>query len=182
MIFTKTKIDGAYLIDLEPIRDERGFFARAWSAKEFEKHGLETVYPEWNLSFNNKKGTTRGMHYQAPPHAEVKLVRCTSGALVDVFIDLRKDSPTRFKWEAFELTPKKHQYLYIPAGCAHGYQTLLDDTEICYSVTSSYAKESEGSVRWNDPFFSIEWPKKDNVIISEKDAICADFDPSKSPF
>lgn len=182
MIFTKTNIAGSYIIELEPIKDERGFFARAWSEKEYKEHGLETVYPEWNLSFNKKKGTTRGMHYQAPPHAEVKLVRCTRGSLVDAFIDLRKDSPTRYQWAAIELKADKHQFLYIPAGCAHGYQTLEDETEISYSVSSSYAKDSEGAVRWNDPFFGIEWPISEDVIISEKDNLCPDFREDLSPF
>ncbi|MCH6255343.1 dTDP-4-dehydrorhamnose 3,5-epimerase [Puniceicoccaceae bacterium K14] len=182
MIFNKTKIEGAYLIDLEPIKDDRGFFSRAWSKAEFQKHGLVTDYPEWNLSYNNKEGTTRGMHFQKNPHAEVKLVRCTRGSLVDIFIDLRKDSPTRYEWASIELRPEKYQFLYIPAGCAHGYQTLEDETEITYSVSSSYASDSEGSIRWNDPFFSIKWPKNEDVIISEKDGNCPDFDPTNCPF
>jgi dTDP-4-dehydrorhamnose 3,5-epimerase len=176
MIFTETALEGAYLIDVEPRRDERGFFARAFCAREFEQHGLKTQIAQANLSQNVKKGTLRGMHYQKPPFAEVKLVRCTQGAIYDVIVDLRRDSPTYLKWVGVELTRDSRRMLYVPEGFAHGYQALTDDSEVFYMVTQFYAPDHEAAIRWNDPAIGIRWPIAD-AILSPKDAVHPDFVP-----
>lgn len=177
MIFTPTELDGAYLVDLKPREDERGFFARAWCRDEFAAHGLSTELAQCNISFNHRKGTLRGMHYQAVPHTEVKLVRCTRGAIWDVIVDLRPDSPTRARWLGVELTADNRRMLYVPEGFAHGYQTLLDATETFYHVSAPYAPEAEGGVRWNDPAFRIDWPDADRPFMSEKDRAWPDYQP-----
>ncbi len=169
MIFTETELPGAYVIDLEPREDERGFFARAWCANEFGDHGLSTVLVQANLSSNKRQGTLRGMHFQNAPHAEVKIVRCTRGAVYDVIIDLRPDSPTYTKWIGVELDADKRRAIYVPEGFAHGYQTLVPETETLYQVSEYYAPQAEGGVLWNDPAFGIEWPDPDNAFLSEKD-------------
>ena len=166
MIFSETKISGAFLIELEKNEDERGFFARNWSEREFAEHGLVANFVESNISFSRKKGTLRGMHYQAAPHGQVKLVRCTAGAIYDVIIDLRPDSPTFKKWTAVELTARNHLMLYVPVDFAHGFQTLEDDSEVTYQVSSSYHPESATGLRWDDPAFAIPWPDGDRVIIA----------------
>jgi dTDP-4-dehydrorhamnose 3,5-epimerase len=180
MIFFPTPLEGAYTVELEPRGDSRGFFARAWCRREFEDRGLSSHVEQCNLSFNAHKGTLRGMHYQGPPHGEVKLIRCTRGAIWDAIIDLRSDSPTYKQWYGVELTSENRLMLYVPEGFAHGYQTLVDETETFYQVSAAYAPESEGGVRWNDPAFAIEWPTERNRTISEKDSAWPDF--LSSPF
>ncbi|HVH75207.1 MAG TPA: dTDP-4-dehydrorhamnose 3,5-epimerase [Stellaceae bacterium] len=177
MIFTETPVEGAYLIDLEKRGDERGFFARAFCKNEFAAHGLETDFVQINNSLSAAKGTLRGMHYQLPPAAEVKVVRCIAGALWDVVLDLRPDSPSYGRWFGAELSAANRRMMYAPKGLAHGFVTLQDDTEAFYLVSAFYAPERERGVRWNDPAFGIEWPMKP-VVISDKDRGRADFDPA----
>lgn len=169
MMFTETGLPGVYLIDVEKRSDDRGFFARAFCADEFVKHGLESSFVQANLSGNNKKFTLRGMHMQAGEHGEVKLVRCTHGAIFDVAVDLRKNSPTFGRWVGAELTRENRRMLYIPKGFAHGYQTLCDDTDVFYLVSAAYAPQSECGARWDDPLFAIDWPEKTSAILSDKD-------------
>ncbi len=176
MIFVETKLPGAFIVDLEPREDSRGFFARAWCEREFEEHGLETRLVQCNLSFNHSEGTVRGMHFQLPPHEEAKLIRCTRGAIYDVLVDLRPDSPAYMDWIGVELTAENRRTVYAPVGVAHGYQTLADETETFYQVSEFYAPGAEGGVRWNDPAFGIEWPLPVRVI-SEKDASWPDYSP-----
>jgi dTDP-4-dehydrorhamnose 3,5-epimerase len=175
MIFTELAVPGAFVIDLEKREDDRGFFARAWCANEFQAHGLNPRLVQINLSFNERAGTLRGMHYQRPPHEEAKCVRCTSGAIYDVVLDLRQDSPAYKRWDAVELTRDNRRMLYIPEGCAHGYQTLTDDTETLYQVSEFYAPDSEDGVRWDDEAFAIEWPPAEHRVLSPKDASLPDF-------
>ncbi len=168
MIFTKLKLNNAYLIELEKHEDERGFFARSWCQKEFKKNGLVDDIVQANISFNIKKGTMRGLHYQIPPHAETKLVRCTRGAIYDVIIDLNPSSNTYRQWMGIELTQENYKLLYVPRGFAHGFQTLENDTEITYLTSAFYAPQAERGIRYNDPFFDIKWPLP-LTEISEKD-------------
>ncbi len=175
MIFAETELSGAFVVDLERREDERGFFARAWCAREFADHRLSARLVQCNLSFNRLRGTLRGMHYQVPPHAEVKLIRCTRGAIHDVIVDLRPDSPTYKEWLGIELSAENGRMLYVPEGFAHGYQTLADDTETFYQVSEFYAPGAEQGVRWNDPSFRIEWPLAVSSI-SEKDASWPDYE------
>ncbi len=174
MIFTETKLAGAYIIEPERLEDERGFFARTWCQREFEVHGLNPRLVQCSISFNKKKGTLRGMHYQVAPHEEAKLVRCTSGAIYDVIIDLRLNSPTFKQWLAVELTADNRCMLYIPEGFAHGFQTLDHNTEVFYQMSEFYAGESAKGVRWDDPAFGIEWTE-DTRIISARDQEYPDF-------
>jgi dTDP-4-dehydrorhamnose 3,5-epimerase len=176
MIFTACKLKDAFLIDLARKDDERGFFARSYCRNEFAAHGLQPDYVQSNLSFNARRGTLRGMHYQAKPDEEVKLVRCIRGTIYDVIIDLRKDSPTYKQWLGVELDADARRMLYAPAGVAHGYLTLADDTEVQYQVSAFYSPESERAVRWNDPAFNIKWPIQP-VVISSKDRRHPDFVP-----
>ena len=176
MIFVETKLRGAFLVEPDKFEDERGFFARAWSGREFAAQGLDARLLECNISFNKRKGTLRGMHYQTEPFTQPKLVRCTRGAIYDVAVDLREDSPTFRQWAAAELTAKNLLMLYVPAGFAHGFQTLEDDTEVFYQVSEVYAPETARGVRWNDPAFGIEWPLEVTVI-NERDNNYADFRP-----
>ena len=176
MIFRETEIPGAFVIDLERREDDRGFFARAWCAEEFEAHGLSTRLVQANLSYNDSAGTLRGMHFQRAPHEEAKLIRCTRGSLFDAIVDLRPDSPAFKRWTGVELSAENRRALYVPEGCAHGYQTLEDGTESLYLVSEFYAPESEGGVRWKDPAFGIEWPHADTQTISPKDAAWPDFE------
>ncbi len=168
MIFTETPLKGAYLIDLEVLEDERGFFGRSWCQREFTKHGLNPHLVQCNISYNKTRGTLRGMHYQAVPYQEAKLVRCTSGEIYDVILDLRPDSATFKNWLAFTLSGNNHRSLYIPEGFAHGFQSLADNTEVFYQMSEFYHPESARGVRWNDPKFDIKWPI-DEIIIAEKD-------------
>jgi dTDP-4-dehydrorhamnose 3,5-epimerase len=174
MNFKETALRGAFIIEIEKKVDERGFFARAWCRKEFEKHGLNTQVVQANVSFNNKKGTLRGMHYQAAPYGEVKLVRCTQGAIYDVIIDLRPDSPTYKQWIGVELTSENYKMLYVPENFAHGFQTLEDNTEVTYQVSQFYSPGSERGARYNDPAFGIQWPVEVRVI-SDKDKSWPDY-------
>jgi dTDP-4-dehydrorhamnose 3,5-epimerase len=176
MIFTETELRGAYVIDLEPREDERGFFARAWCENEFAERGLTTRIAQCNLSYNHSAGTLRGMHYQAAPHQEAKLIRCTRGAIYDVIVDLRPDSPTYKRWTGVTLTPENRRTLYVPEGFAHGYQTLADGTETFYFVSAFYAPDAERGVRWDDPAFAIRWPDADHRTISEKDRAWPNFE------
>ncbi len=175
MIFLETPMKGAYVIELQKQEDERGFFARSWCSEEFSSKGLDTRLVQCNVSFNKKKGTLRGLHYQLPPHAETKLVRCTRGALYDVIVDLRSDSPTFLKWFGVELTSENHRMLYIPQRFAHGFQTLEDGTEIFYQMSEFYAPKAARGLRWNDPLLEIVWPDG-NRTISEKDREYIDLD------
>jgi dTDP-4-dehydrorhamnose 3,5-epimerase len=184
MIFTETKLKGAYIIEPERVEDGRGFFARTFCRKEFESHGLNPHFVQCNISYNKKKGTLRGMHYQAAPYEEAKLVSCISGVLYDVIIDLRQDSPTYCQWIAVELTARSsayssqltinHKMLYIPEGFAHGFMTLMDNTEVFYQMSEFYMPEYARGVRWNDPAFNIHWPI-DVVVISDRDKQYPDF-------
>ena len=176
MRFTETPLKGAWTIDLEPRGDERGFFARTFCQNEFDAHGLKRDLAQANLSYNPKRATLRGMHYQIPPHAEVKIVRCTRGAIYDVIIDLRADSATRFQWFGVELSADNRTALYVPEGFAHGYQSLTEESEVFYLVTEFYAPGSERGIRWNDPRFAIRWPLPDPVL-SPKDAAHPDYQP-----
>lgn len=175
MIFREEKLKGLFLIELERYEDERGFFALSWSEQSFSEHGLNPRLVECNISFNRKKGTLRGVHYQAAPHAQVKLVRCTRGRIYDVALDLRPDSETFKQWVAAELTADNHRALYIPEGFAHGFQTLEDDTEILYQMASAYVPGSDRGVRWNDPAFGIDWPPAERIIIN-RDQQYPDFE------
>ena len=169
MKFHQIELRGAVVVEPELLKDSRGFFARVWCQKEFEQNGLVPQTAQCNISYNNKKATVRGMHYQVAPYQETKLVRCTAGAIYDVIIDLRPDSPTFRKWAGVELTADNRKMLYVPEGFAHGYQTLTDDSEVFYQVSQFYTPQSEGGVRWDDPALQIEWPIKKGIVISEKD-------------
>ena len=170
MKFEELTIVGAFVLDPERLTDERGFFARTWSREEFAGRGLSAELVQCSISFNVRKGTVRGMHYQAAPHEEVKLVRCTMGALYDVIVDLRPDSPTRRNWAAVELSAENRRLLYIPRGVAHGFQTLTDHTEVFYQMSQYYHPESARGVRWDDPGLGIKWPIREGITICERDA------------
>jgi len=174
MIFTETPLKGAYVIDPERLADERGFFARTWCRREFEAHGLNTALAQCSVSFNQKTGTLRGMHYQAAPHAEHKLVRCTAGIIYDVIVDLRPGSGTFRHWFAAELSADNRRMLYIPEGLAHGFLTLADNTEVFYQISEYYVPEGARGVRWNDPAFAISWPVQPRIV-SQRDSAYADF-------
>jgi len=174
MIFHETKLKGAYLIDIEKREDSRGFFARSWCQNEFKAHGLVEAMIQANVSYNSHKGTLRGMHYQSAPYGEAKLVRCVRGAIHDVIVDLRPESPTYKEWIGVDLTSANYRMLYVPASFAHGFVTLADDTEVNYQVSQLYTPNAERGVRWNDPLFGIEWPLEAGVI-SEKDASWPDY-------
>lgn len=174
MIFTETKLAGAYIIEPTIIGDDRGFFARAWCQREFEAKGLVSSLVQSNLSFNKFKGTVRGMHRQIAPAMEVKLVRCTKGAIYDVIVDLRPESPTYKQWIGVELTADNHRMLYVPEGFAHGYQTLEDDCEVFYQVSQFYSPQHERGARYNDPAFGIEWPAE-VTSVSIKDQKWPDY-------
>jgi dTDP-4-dehydrorhamnose 3,5-epimerase len=174
LIFEETKLKGAFIIEPDKIEDERGFFARTFCKKEFEDHGLNPNFAQCNISFNRRRGTLRGMHYQVAPHEEAKLVRCTRGSIYDVMIDLRHDSATFGKWLAAELTEENFKMIYIPEGFAHGFQTLEDYTEVFYQMSEFYYPDCTRGVRWDDPKFEIKWPADDRII-SKKDQQYKDF-------
>jgi dTDP-4-dehydrorhamnose 3,5-epimerase len=174
MTFTETKIRGLWVIEPERREDERGFFARTWCQREFADHGLNTRLVQCNISFNKRRGALRGLHYQVPPHAETKLVRCTMGAIYDVTVDLRPESETFKQWVAVELTAGNRKMLYIPEGLAHGFQTLIDDAEVFYQMSECYHPQSARGIRWDDPAFRIEWPFF-QPMISDKDRTYADY-------
>jgi dTDP-4-dehydrorhamnose 3,5-epimerase len=174
MLFTETKLKGAYLIELEKKADARGFFARAWCRKEFQARNLPPQFVQCNVSWNKRKGTLRGMHRQMAPHEESKLIRCTRGAIFDVILDLRPGSPTFGNWLGFELTGENHTSLFVPGGFAVGFQTLEDDSEVLYLMSEFYAPGAEEGIRYNDPAFCFEWPTEVTVI-SEKDKSWPDY-------
>lgn len=181
MIFMETPLVGAFIIEPERREDERGFFARTWCQREFTAHGLNPRLVQCNISFNKKKGTLRGMHYQAAPYEEAKLVRCTYGAIYDVIVDLRPASPTFKQYFGVTLTAEARNALYIPEGFAHGFLTLADESEIFYQMSEFYAPDYAGGVRWDDPAFGINWPASVQVI-SERDAAYPDFiSPEEGP-
>jgi dTDP-4-dehydrorhamnose 3,5-epimerase len=168
MIFTETKLKGAHIIDIERIEDPRGFFARSWCQREFDMHGLNRKIVQCNISFNAKKGTLRGMHYQVDPFREAKVIRCTMGSVYDVIVDLRLDSPSFRQYFGIVLTPENRKMLYVPEGFAHGFLTLEDNTEVFYQMSEFHAPEFARGFRWNDPAFNIEWPY-DVYVISDRD-------------
>jgi len=168
MQFIPTKLAGAFIIEVDPIEDERGFFARTWSHEEFLKLGLNSEIAQCSLSFNNLRGTLRGLHYQVNPHEETKLVRCSTGRIFDVIVDLRKESPTFQQWISVELSSTNHRMLFIPTRFAHGFQTLDDNVEVVYQLSEYYHPESARGVRWNDPVLDIKWPLPVSVI-SQRD-------------
>jgi dTDP-4-dehydrorhamnose 3,5-epimerase len=174
MKFVETKLKGSFIIEPERLEDERGFFARSWCQREAKQYGLEPKWLQCNISYNKSKGTMRGMHYQAAPFEEAKLVRCTMGAICDVIIDLRPDSATFKKWMAVELSSANRRMLYIPEGFAHGFLTLQDQSEVFYQMSEFYVPELARGVRWNDPAFGIEWPISVSVM-TDKDRTFPDF-------
>lgn len=176
MQFIPTKINGVYLLEIERKEDARGFFARIFSRDEMLERGLVAEFPQHNIGYNELKGTLRGMHFQRAPHAETKLVRCTSGSVVDVALDIRPSSPTFKQWVAVELSAHNRRMLYIPEGCAHGYQTLEDATELSYLTSQFYMPQSATGLRHDDPAFAIEWPLAVSRI-SDADRKWADFSP-----
>jgi dTDP-4-dehydrorhamnose 3,5-epimerase len=174
MIFTSTGIGGVWMIEAERLEDDRGFFARTCDGEEFADRGLNPKLAQCSISYNRTRGTLRGMHYQGAPHEEAKLVRCTAGAIFDVALDLRADSPTFREWFGIELSAENRRALYVPEGCAHGFLTLDDGCEIQYQISQSYAPEAARGVRWNDPAFAISWPAE-IVVINERDSSYPDF-------
>jgi dTDP-4-dehydrorhamnose 3,5-epimerase len=176
MDFEETELKGAFLVRLRKIADDRGFFARGWCRDEFAAQGLTASMVQLNIGFSSAQGTLRGLHYQLPPYGEAKFVRCTSGALFDVIVDVRPASPTRGQWFGVELTDRNGVMLYVPEGFAHGYQTLVDDTEMYYLTSATYAAAAARGVRYNDPVFRIQWPLPVTVI-SDADRSWADFSP-----
>jgi len=179
MKFTETAIRGAFLVELERVEDERGFFARTWCGREFAAHGLTAKLEQCSIAYNKRRGTLRGMHYQAAPHREAKLVRCTSGAAYDVIVDARADSPTSGLHVGVELAHGAPIMLYVPEGVAHGYITLADDTELSYLISVPYEPSAERGFRWNDPAVGIQWPRSP-VCISSRDASLPSFASRKS--
>jgi dTDP-4-dehydrorhamnose 3,5-epimerase len=175
MIFTETKFVDAFVVELEKHEDERGFFARAWCDREFAAQRLNTQWVQANLAYSKTKGTLRGLHYQAAPYQEAKLMRCIRGAIYDVILDLRPESPTYKQWLGVVLTADNQKALYVPEGFAHGYQTLVDDCEVFYPVSQFYTPGSERGVRWNDPAFAIRWPLTEGLVISDKDQNWPDY-------
>ncbi|MBY0371923.1 dTDP-4-dehydrorhamnose 3,5-epimerase [bacterium] len=168
MILTPTKIQGAYLVELEKLEDDRGFFARSWCAETFRKAGLNGDLVQCSVSYNRKRGTLRGMHWQEAPHGEAKLVRCIKGEIYDVIYDLRPESSTYGRWQAFTLDASSRQALYVPEGVAHGFQTLTDDTELFYQMSTAFEPSASRTLAWNDPKAGIDWPISE-PILSEKD-------------
>lgn len=174
MKFVETKIHGVFEIEIEPHVDERGFFARTWCHKEFDEHGLIPKVAQCSVSFNPHRGTLRGMHFQAQPYPESKVVRCTRGKIFDVAVDLRADSPTFRQWTAAVLSAENRRMLYIPAGCGHGLLTLEDESEVLYLISEDYYPALSRGVRWNDPAFGVEWPEQPGII-SDRDKAYPDF-------
>jgi dTDP-4-dehydrorhamnose 3,5-epimerase len=177
MLFIETKLKDAFVVELEPHSDERGFFARSWCRREFEAHGLNSSLVQCNTSFNVKEGTLRGMHYQVKPSEEAKLIRCTRGAIHDVIVDIRPDSPSFRQAFGCLITSDNRRALYVPEGFAHGFLTLEDNTELFYQMSEFYAPDCARGFRWNDPSFKIEWPSPIRVM-SDRDANYADFCPN----
>jgi len=178
MKFTETTLAGAFTVDPEWVQDHRGFFARTWCRREFAEHGLNSDLVQCSVSFNKRSGTVRGMHYQIAPYQEVKLIRCTHGAIYDVLIDLRPESPTFTQYMAVVLSADNRTMLYVPHGMAHGFQTLEDNTEVFYQMSEFYAPEYARGVRWDDPAFGIAWPPATRIILA-RDRNYPDFCPHK---
>jgi dTDP-4-dehydrorhamnose 3,5-epimerase len=178
MVFTETRLAGAHLVDLQLLEDDRGFFARTFCQREFSLHGLDVNVAQCNLSCSASRGTLRGMHYQAPPFAEAKLVRCLRGAIYDVIVDLRPDSATFLQWIGVELAAETGRALFVPRGFAHGFQTLGDDTHVCYQMSEFYAPEAARGIRWNDPLLGISWPEEVSCM-SAKDRTYPELQPSE---
>ncbi len=178
MNFSPTQLAGVWLVDQDRRGDDRGWFARTWCAEEFARHGLNPKLTQCSASFNARRGTLRGMHYQIAPYEEAKLVRCVRGAMFDVALDLRPTSPTFRQWVGVELTPDNGRALYVPEGCAHGFQTLADDTEILYQISDPWQPGSARGVRWNDPAFGIAWPLAAEAILNDRDRTLPDFPPT----
>jgi dTDP-4-dehydrorhamnose 3,5-epimerase len=178
---TETAVDGAYVLAVDRFEDERGFFARAWDLAELERLGMPIAMAQANIGFSKRTGTLRGLHYQKAPHQEAKLVRCTMGSAFDVVVDLRPDSSTFMRWAGVTLTARERNMVYVPRGCAHGYLTLEDDTELFYPVSSPYAPSHEAGIRWDDPAFGIVWPLRERLILSDKDRAWPDFVPGARP-
>jgi dTDP-4-dehydrorhamnose 3,5-epimerase len=176
VLFRTTPLNSAFLIDLERRVDERGFFARTFCENEFAEHGLPTRFPQCNVSHNRRSGTLRGMHFNTAAHREAKVVRCVSGAIYDVIVDLRAESPTRFASFGVELSSENATALFVPAGFAHGFVTLTDDADVFYHMSEFFHAEAARGFRWNDPWFKIRWPCSP-VVISERDATYPDFNP-----
>ena len=168
MKFIETALNGVFIIEPEPAGDERGFFARTWCREEFQRYQLNTTIAQCSLSFNKKKGTLRGMHYQVEPFRETKVIRCTRGAIYDVAVDLRRDSPSFGQWVGMELTAGNHKMVYIPEGLAHGFISLEDNTEVHYQISQVYSVQHACGVRWDDPMFDIKWPPGEKIL-SERD-------------
>jgi dTDP-4-dehydrorhamnose 3,5-epimerase len=175
--FTETELDGAFVVELERHTDERGFFARIWCREELGERGLTTELSQCSISRNARTGTLRGMHFQRHPHEEAKLVRCTSGAIYDVIIDLRPRSRTFGQWVGVELAADSGRALYVPEGFAHGFQTLADATDVLYMISTPYVPEAGAGVRWNDPAFAVVWPETADRVISDRDRTWPDFVP-----
>ncbi len=175
MVFHETFLKGAFVLEVQKLNDDRGFFGRSWCKNEMEERGLNGNVVQTNTSFSSKKGTLRGMHYQKHPYEETKLIRCTKGAIYDVIVDLRKESPTYLCWFGIELTADNYKMLYVPEKFAHGFITLKDDSEVTYQVTQFYTPGAESGIRFNDPLINIDWPAPVTVI-SEKDKAHPDFE------
>jgi dTDP-4-dehydrorhamnose 3,5-epimerase len=175
MRFHQTVLPGVWLIEPERREDERGFFARSWCREEFAAHGIRCDWAQCNISFSRRRGTLRGLHYQAPPWAEAKLVRCTQGALFDVVVDVRPLSPHFGRWASFELSDDNSRLVFVPEGFAHGFQTLVDDTEVFYQVSECYHPEAERGLRWDDPSLGIAWPPCERRVISPRDLSHPEF-------
>jgi dTDP-4-dehydrorhamnose 3,5-epimerase len=176
MRFDSLAIAGAFAVAAEPAIDERGDFARIFDAREFAEHGLVDRFVQLSVSRNTRRGTVRGLHFQAPPFAETKIVRCTHGAVFDVIVDLRPDSATFGRWVGIELSAEARNAVYIPAGCAHGYQTLLADCEVEYLITPEYVASAACGIRWDDPRIAIDWPIREAITISARDRSLPTFD------
>ena len=181
MIFTATRLKDAFVVDVERRGDERGYLARIYCEREFADHGLVTRFVQASTIFSPNRDTLRGLHFQTAPHGEVKLVRCTRGAVQVTIVDLRPDSPTHTQWLSVELSPENGRLLYVPKGFAQGYQTLVDDTEVAYQMSHGYVPESANGVRWDDPAFGIEWPPAQQRIISERDRAWPDYETRPRP-
>ncbi len=169
-------ISGAFAVEVDRLQDSRGFFGRTFCQREFTDAGLVPVVAQCNVSWNERKGTLRGLHFQTAPHQEVKLVRCTSGTAWDVLVDLRPDSPSWLRWTAVEISSTNRTAVYVPAGCAHGFQTLVDGTELLYQMSEFYQPQAASGVRWNDPAFGITWPVSP-IVVSDRDNAYPDFRP-----
>lgn len=177
MIFTETNLKGAFVVEIKQLSDDRGFFGRSWCKREMEEHGLKGNVVQANTSFSKKKGTIRGFHFQKHPHEETKLIRCTKGAIYDVIIDLREESPTYLQWIGVELTEDNYKMVYVPENFAHAFITLTDNCEVYYLVTNPYTPNAEGGIRFDDPLFNVQWPVPVEVV-SDKDKSFPDFRPN----